>query len=121
MPSTPAMPTCDDFETLLAQGTLPDEAFDRLMPAVLVGDTVNDIAISKADMTKLTGFLACAAAAQDWDANVPDVAGNLFTSPRHKAAALAALDVIAKGTDEKADYARKFAEQMRSYNFGPNG
>lgn len=114
-------PTCDEFETELAKGNSPDEAFEKLMPAILVGDGVNDIAISDADMKKLTGFLACSAAAMEWDAGVPDAAGNLFSSPRHKAAAFAALDANAKGTGEKADNARKFAEQMRAYNFGPNG
>ena len=123
MSSSPAfsVPTCDNMRSQFAQGVTPDAVFETYMPPVIVGETVNDIEISAVEMKHLVGFLACSAKAFDWDANVPDAAGNLFTSPRHKKAAFAALDAIAQGTGEDADAARKFAEQMRHYNFGPNG
>lgn len=117
----PTIPTCDNLDVELAKGNSPDEAFDKLMPSILVGNSVNDIIISDNDMTTLMAFLACSAAANDWDAGVPDAAGNLFTSPHHKAAAFAALDALSKGAGENAASARSFAEQMRNYNFGPNG
>lgn len=115
------LPTCDDLLTRVDQGALPDELFQQYFPKSLEAAKVDAANFTDADMDKIAMFLSCSADLNDYDANVADNALALFTSAKHKAAAYAALDRLAKKEGEEGGYATRFAEQMRGYNDGPNG
>ena len=102
-----------DTEALLA-------AFNTDYPATLVNEsTVKDVVISGPEMDRLTAYLACVADLSDYFPEVADGALALFSSKRHGAAALHALEKHAQKPDIDGKAAKQFLEQMQGYLEGP--
>jgi hypothetical protein len=94
--------------------------FERKFPKAIIGEeSVETVELSAADMTAVTGYLACVSGAANLDPFVADNALSLFSSKRHGAAAFAALDDLAASNAPGAQEARAFAAQMREYVKGP--
>ena len=88
-------------------------AFEKEYPAALVDPArVEGVAVEPAVLARIVGDLACLASLPGGDPFVADQASALFASPRHGAAAFAALDRLASAGDSAA---ARFARQMRAY------
>lgn len=88
-------------------------AFEKDYPAALVAPAqVEGAAIPPAVLERIVADLSCLAGQPGGDPFVPEQAAALFASPRHGAAAFAALERLASAGNQRA---RRFAVQMRGY------
>lgn len=113
-----------DCSTLLASTADPQtllDAFERDYPAAYADPARVDDAVRGEEVPELARSLACLAGVTAFEGFLADQASALFASPRHGRAAFAALAAAGKGEGREAEYARRFADQMRAVIRPPAG
>lgn len=123
---TPAMTArpVADCTTLLASSADAQSLLDRFerdYPAAYADPARVDDAVPADTVPELARSLACLAGVTSFEGFLADQASALFASPRHGRAAFAALAAAGKGSGREAEYARRFAEQMRAVIRPPTG
>ena len=122
-PTMTARPVAD-CATLLASPADPQsllDAFERDYPSAYADPARVDGAVPADTVPELARSLACLAGVTSFEGFLSDQASALFASRRHGPAAFAALAAAGKGSGREADYARRFAEQMRAVIRPPTG
>ena len=109
------LPDCAEVKAAGLVGGALGDAFYRRYPTSLADPKgVDHVTLDAAAIDNVVGYLACVATLTDGDPTVADNAAALFASPRHGAAAFAALTARAHADTPEGKGAARFLQQMKA-------